>query len=683
MSNDGRPRGNRWLGPVSVRQSGEWLGLSAVLIAALLLARFQGDLLLWQKVAAWSGLGIVLALLLRRGWIRLFGPVLFYDLVRNARRTRTFVTRCAYLLLLLLFLWSVVGSQLEQQSRLRNINGGGVEQSELQKSMAALAEAFFVTFMGVQFALALFLTPAYVASGIAEEKERKTLEFLLATDLDSREIVLGKLASRVGYLTLLLLTGLPVLSAVQFLGGVAPELVLAGFAATALTVAGLSGLSILTSVYTRRSRDAIMLTYLGMAVYCGLCVLGTALEAADCVSKVALFPGGPSPENLVGAFQAGNPGYAIYNLFSGKSGPPQTAVTGILTSYAIFHVLLTVVTIGLAVVRLRPVALREAGGGKKAKAERSRAARAIGERPMVWKELHHDAGVRFRRWGLVMIGLLAALSFAPVPFIWATSSTRYGYGYNRLEDEMNMYVRVVGTIVACVAMLGAAVRGSIAVRIERDKDTLDALLTSPLSTREILFAKWLGCLWGLRWSGVWLGTIYLLGMVTGGLSLFAVPPLVAVVLIYSGSLALVGLWFSVVCRTTVRATVATVFASLGLGFGHWLIWLCCVPLLAAGPGGGEGLKQVAEFQAGITPPFVLAGVLPFRSNDYPFGRDGIESEFKAFALIGTIAWIVFGAILWAVLNDRFQTDCNRADVLVPEGQPAKPSLPQPESQGAA
>jgi ABC-type transport system involved in multi-copper enzyme maturation permease subunit len=466
---------------------------------------------------------------------------------------------------------------------------------------------------------------------------------------------------------------------------VAPELVLGGFAATALTVAGLSGVSILTSVYTRRSRDAIMLTYLGMAVYAGLCLLGTGLEAGDCVSKAALFPGGPSPEDLVHAFQAGNPGYAIYNVFWGTGGPPQTAIVGVLTSYAVFHVLLAVVTVGLAVVRLRPVALRESGGSRKARAERGRAVRPVSERPMVWKELHHDIGVRFRRWSLLMLGLLAGLSFAPVPFIWATANPRsgYGYRYNELEEGMNTYVRVVGTVVACIAVLGAAVRGSIAVRIERDKDTLDALLTSPLSTREILFAKWLGCLWGLRWPAVWLGSIYFLGVLTGGLSPFAVPPLIGVVLVYAGTLATVGLWFSVVCRTTVRATVATVFASLGLGFGHWLIWLCCIPLLASGPGSGEGLKQIFEFQAGATPPVVLALVLPFRATGSSGPRDGLDAELNAFAMIGTIAWVVFGAILWAIVNDRFQTDTNRADVTLPDGRPLEPGLKKAASQGAA
>ena len=49
------------------------------------------------------------------------------------------------------------------------------------------------------------------------------------------------------------------------------------------------------------------------------------------------------------------------------------------------------------------------------------------------------------------------------------------------------------------------------------------LLTTPLTTQQILTAKWLGCLWGLRWPAVWLGSIYVIGLVTGGLSILAIP----------------------------------------------------------------------------------------------------------------------------------------------------------------
>ena len=70
------------------------------------------------------------------------------------------------------------------------------------RETAVLAETFFGTFMIVQLILIVLLTPAYVAGAIAEEKDRKTMEFLLATDLRNREIVLSKLLSRLANLSL-------------------------------------------------------------------------------------------------------------------------------------------------------------------------------------------------------------------------------------------------------------------------------------------------------------------------------------------------------------------------------------------------------------------------------------------------------------------------------------------------
>src|SRR5262249_30445658 len=133
--------------------------------------------------------------------------------------------------------------------------------------MSVFASSFFYMFMGVQFAVVVLLTPAYTAGAIAEEKDRRTLEFVLATDLRNREIGLGKLAARVTNITMLVLAGLRVLSALQFPGGVDPLLSAAGFAATLLTMASLGGLSIFNSVQCRKPRDAIALTYVGAATY--------------------------------------------------------------------------------------------------------------------------------------------------------------------------------------------------------------------------------------------------------------------------------------------------------------------------------------------------------------------------------------------------------------------------------
>ena len=70
----------------------------------------------------------------------------------------------------------------------------------------------------------LLLTPALVAGVIADEKQRKTLHYLMASRLSSAEIVLGKLLVRMLYVTVLLGVSLPVLSLLVLLGGIDPRL---------------------------------------------------------------------------------------------------------------------------------------------------------------------------------------------------------------------------------------------------------------------------------------------------------------------------------------------------------------------------------------------------------------------------------------------------------------------------
>jgi hypothetical protein len=62
------------------------------------------------QVAVFATSILVLAVMLRQGWLTLFGPVLFYDLVRIARRGRYILLRIAYALLLLFVLWSTYAS---------------------------------------------------------------------------------------------------------------------------------------------------------------------------------------------------------------------------------------------------------------------------------------------------------------------------------------------------------------------------------------------------------------------------------------------------------------------------------------------------------------------------------------------------------------------------------------------
>src|SRR5829696_1051280 len=196
-----------------------------------------------------------LGLLLRQFLRSLVGPVLAYDVLRVGRKPRVIWFRLAYAILLAgLCAWVYFTWYAMAQYR-----GGGTVRP---KDLSRLAETFFSVYMVVQFILVCVLTPASVAGAIADEKERRTLEFLLATDLRDREILFGKLASRVGSLLLFLLAGLPILGLMQFFGGIDPNLVVAAFVATVVVVLSLSAVGIAASVLSRRARDAIALTYL-------------------------------------------------------------------------------------------------------------------------------------------------------------------------------------------------------------------------------------------------------------------------------------------------------------------------------------------------------------------------------------------------------------------------------------
>ena len=93
----------------------------------------------------------------------------------------------------------------------------GADSAPVAAGLAAFSSfrRFFSAFLAAQFGLAFLLTPAYTAGAIAEEKDRGRVDFLLATDLANREIVLSKLIARSVNLVWLILAGLPAPAAAQ------------------------------------------------------------------------------------------------------------------------------------------------------------------------------------------------------------------------------------------------------------------------------------------------------------------------------------------------------------------------------------------------------------------------------------------------------------------------------------
>ncbi len=648
----------RWVGWSNSRQSWvERVGGLLLLAGAAAALWFRSRMSAEGQVVAWGVLLLLSAVLLRRGWLKLFGPVLFYDMLRSARRGRHVWMRLAYAALLLFLLFAVsMGA--------RRYGGMTVAQAE-----ARLAQEYFELFLSVQLAAIVILTPAYVAGSIAEEKDRKTLEFMLATDLRNREIVLSKLLSRLANLTLFILTGLPILSLLQFLGGVDPLLVQVGFAATGLTMVGLGGVSILVSAYFKRPRDAIAVAYLFVVAYLAVSFLAFAGQQSR-VSWLRLpvwFGASPYTVNdLFDAFNAGN----LFLYFPrvaelGRAGRLDAELPKLLGHYALFHLPAGVLFTGWAVLRLRAVALAQMGSksGRLSRAARGRP--QVGAHPMLWKEVFAEGGIRLNWMGWVVVGVLLAATLLPALLI-VLYHLEYFYAarhqWNTLPAQINLWVRFASTVVGSLALLAVAVRASTAYSGERDRQTLDSLLTTPLDSTPMLFAKWVGCVLSVRLAWVWLAVIWGVGIALGGLHPLAVPFLMVAWLVFACFSATLGLWFSVLSRTSLRATVWTLMMTAGVGLGHWLPWMCCMFL----PMMGVGLETVAKVQGGLTPPVALFALACYGDElTAPYEGKG-WIEMIGFSLFGVFAWAVATVLLWSGLTLRFRAVTLREEFTRPE-----------------
>src|SRR5439155_13371519 len=132
----------------------ERLGALA-LVAGMATVWWSADrLLLWQQACLWTVLVLAVVILLRRGWLKLLGPLFVYELVRAARRSRYVLLRLYvyFILLIYLFLflfWWV----LDEKHTLALPVNQAVE----------VVQSLFLFFILGQLLLVALVTPGYTA----------------------------------------------------------------------------------------------------------------------------------------------------------------------------------------------------------------------------------------------------------------------------------------------------------------------------------------------------------------------------------------------------------------------------------------------------------------------------------------------------------------------------------------
>lgn len=689
----------------------------------------------WISAGMWVAYLAAVGIFTRNGQLKLFGPVLFYDMICTARRSRFVFIRLIYAGILLGILCFMYLTFVERHG-FRNRHGhhgdiiavgifglfvllGGLigllalvmylhnlqvrlllailaaifvvlfgfgasafnmelqDRHEARNAAALMGQTFFFTYMIVQLVLVMLLTPAFVAGAIAEEKDRKTLEFMLATDLNNHEIVLSKLFSRLANMTLFLITGLPILSILQFLGGVDNDLMLAGFAGTGLIMFSQACASIYFSTMFQKPRDAIGMSYLATIAYISLGTVAYVLEVEQMLVLPERFWFGDEPRTLVPIAQVinmGNPIAAVIEIVRAMDRATlATRVPELLADFVWFHSTLSLVCIVWSIARLRVIALKQGSGGRTEKRSLWDWFRPpVGESPMLWKELHIEGRSRINWVGraIVIVLVLVTVGIGAVilgAVIW-DYCTGHNWFWHDLPRRMNVWFRAAGTSVASLLLLVVAVRASTAISNERDRDTLDALLTTPMSSDAMLNAKLIGCLANLRLGWVWLGSMLLMGMMTGGIHLLAVPIFVVAWFVYALFFAMIGLFFSMVCKTSMRATVYSVLTAIMVGGGHWVVMglFCYLPLSIIRMGGDRDIEYVMKFQAGMTPPFAL-GIFAYswENLEHDFGRRHNElGQLFLFSLLGVFIWAAACFFFWhGLVVPRFRQISRREDYI--------------------
>lgn len=178
------------------------------------------------------------------------------ELRGRMRGRRAFVILTIYLLLLAGFAL-MVETLIE-----RSFTTGFGSSSAL--ASASIGQAIFAAVLMLMTLQVVFLASSSTSGAISLEREKQTLELLIATPISSAAIVVGKLLSALVYVFLLIAASIPLMAVVFVYGGVAPEDVLSGYVVLLVTALGLGSFGLLCSSLVKRTTAATAITIFGV-----------------------------------------------------------------------------------------------------------------------------------------------------------------------------------------------------------------------------------------------------------------------------------------------------------------------------------------------------------------------------------------------------------------------------------
>lgn len=514
----------------------------------------------------------------------MLGPILYLELLLGGRRGRQHVFRWVYAAWLVAQLL-VCFALYRLDFRTSSITPAGEFHPDSGATGRFLA-SFLELFVVQQFIVVLLATPAFTAGAITDEKTRGTLSHLLTAYLTAGEIVLGKLLGRLAQVALLVLAGLPVFCFLGALGGLPPLLMLAVLAATSLPLFALGAASVLASVWSRQTRDAVLVLYGGGAV---LVLLFWGLPRLPAV----VGPGSWAAPLLTGAdfvVRAFHPLTALEPAWTtGDYSEVGTRLVRLLLAWGGVGI----VCLLLATWRLRAAYLRqlEGGGPRSVAVAARRPPLGEEEEPVCWRE-RHVAGVAplpvlgtlSAATGLVAVGL-GTLLLSGCLLLWSVPPGKWTGVADVLRLPQLVDPNLAGPLflgqgiaAMLVFSLVVGIRCSGAISGERERQTWEALLLTPLDTRALIRGKLWGVLYAmLPYLAAYALPALALALVGGFVSFLWTCLWLGVTLVAMFYTGAAGLWCSVTCKSSWRSLLAT----LGFGYaGGFVIFVIASPATA-------------------------------------------------------------------------------------------------------
>jgi ABC-type transport system involved in multi-copper enzyme maturation permease subunit len=342
----------------------------------------------------------------------------------------------------------------------------------------------------------------------------------------------------------------------------------------------------------------------------------------------------------------------------------------------------------LATLQLRPIFRRQGGGAE----VRKRGLRsiltslrlgrhpALGNRPMLWKELH-TGGARGFTWFIGFLLTLiggGCLAYYTARFGGMAFAERWVHGFapnNRYlshGDHFCRFIKVVVALLYIVGILKVAGTAAGAITSEHEEDTWVSMTATDLTGREIIFGKLIGALGrGRQLAGV-IVALAAAGVVVRALPVLSIPALIVGLGIYGWFAAALGIWISLQLRSSWRAQFLTISSLLLINItGQGVLGVVT-------PYGGTPL-----IWPGFTPYEIAKLADPYFVDLLAYGGwprswsigsiEGTEAWRTIFTVVSLVTYAAFASLLtWDCLR-RFEIVAGRARRSSSQGQPAAPA----------